>query len=71
MSYKSFFEAHLRKVRWLRNGQGMALCPFHDDHNPSLSLEAEKGLWYCHSCRVGGTVYKFAKMLGVPVPQKK
>jgi hypothetical protein len=29
-------------------------CPFHDDASPSLSLDPEKGLWYCHPCGQGG-----------------
>src|SRR5439155_19442945 len=30
-------------------------CPFHDDEHPSLSLNDEKGLWYCNPCGQGGT----------------
>lgn len=63
MKYKNFFEAHLKKVRWFRNGQGMALCPFHNDHKPSMSLEGEKGLWYCHACKMGGKAYKLELLL--------
>ena len=29
-------------------------CPFHDDRKPSLCVEAEKGVWYCHPCAKGG-----------------
>jgi hypothetical protein len=39
----------------------MGLCPFHDDHNPSLSVNREKGVWKCHStrCGLGGGAYQF------------
>ena len=32
----------------------IALCPLHDDHHPSLHLDAGKDLWYCHPCAEGG-----------------
>ena len=34
-----------------------ALCPFHDDHNPSMSINEEKQVYYCHACSRGGTLY--------------
>ena len=33
-----------------------ARCPFHDDKSPSMSVNTDKGLWYCHACAIGGTV---------------
>lgn len=29
-------------------------CPLHADERPSLRLNTEKDLWYCHVCAVGG-----------------
>jgi len=26
-------------------------CPFHDDTNPSMSVNNEKGLYHCFSCK--------------------
>jgi len=37
------------------------LCPFHDDKNPSLSVNDEKGLYYCYSCKAGGNLITFIK----------
>lgn len=37
-----------------RYKQHVGLCPWHDDTKPSLSVSAEKGLWYCHGCQAGG-----------------
>lgn len=35
----------------------VGLCPFHDDHDPSLVVTPEKNLWHClGACRMGGTV---------------
>jgi hypothetical protein len=33
-----------------------ARCPFHDDKSPSMSVNTDKGLWFCHACGFGGTV---------------
>ncbi len=32
----------------------MGLCPFHDDQNPSLSVNPEKGVWHCFGCGKSG-----------------
>ena len=36
-----------------------ALCPFHDDVNPSMSISFEKKIFKCFSCGVGGNVVHF------------
>ena len=36
--------------------QGMALCPFHDDHHPSLKLDKR---YYCFACGASGDVIDF------------
>ena len=39
------------------------LCPFHDDHHPSLHINVTKhdgGIFKCFSCGWGGDVFKFA-----------
>jgi DNA primase len=38
-----------------------ALCPFHDDHNPSLELNPERQSYKCWSCGAGGDVFDFVK----------
>src|SRR3954465_10066374 len=38
-----------------------ALCPFHDDHNPSLELNPERQSFKCWSCGAGGDVFDFVK----------
>jgi hypothetical protein len=41
---------------------GKIVCPFHDDHRPSLQLYGD-GSFYCFGCRRGGTIYDFAAHL--------
>lgn len=44
----------------------MALCPFHQEKTPSLSVDPEKGVWHCFGCREGGTLFDFVmKMEGL------
>ncbi len=38
-----------------------ALCPFHDDHNPSLEINPERQSYKCWSCGAGGDVFDFVK----------
>ena len=64
----------IEKLRWLscegaaqRLGikvkQHKALCPFHDDHTPSLTFKKNK--WKCWSCGEGGdTISLVQKVLG-------
>lgn len=36
-----------------------AVCPFHDDHNPSLSISKDKGIFKCFVCGTSGDVFGF------------
>lgn len=36
-----------------------AVCPFHDDHNPSMSISPEKQIYTCFSCGAHGNVFNF------------
>ncbi|MCW5971698.1 MAG: hypothetical protein KIT57_24600 [Blastocatellales bacterium] len=48
-------------VKLKRKGKQLAgLCPFHDDHEPSLIVDPKKQLWNClGACSEGGDVYKW------------
>jgi hypothetical protein len=35
------------------------LCPFHNDHNPSLNINSESGFWICRSGCGGGNLIQF------------
>ncbi len=37
------------------------LCPFHDDHNPSLELNPERQSYKCWSCGAGGDIFTFVQ----------
>ncbi|MDO4963348.1 MAG: DNA primase [bacterium] len=35
------------------------VCPFHDDHSPSMSVSKERQIYTCFSCGATGNVFKF------------
>ena len=37
----------------------VALCPFHNDHSPSLVVSKERQIFNCFTCRTGGNVFSF------------
>ena len=37
----------------------VCLCPFHNDHSPSLIISPEKQIFNCFTCRTGGNVFTF------------
>jgi len=46
-----------------RKGREMiGLCPFHDDHRPSLNINPAKQIFKCFACGAGGDVFKFIQM---------
>jgi len=42
---------------------GTALCPFHPDSRPSLSITPARGLFHCFGCHAGGDVFAFAQKM--------
>ena len=62
------------QANWVQKGTEWSMvCPFHDDHNPSLDANDMKGLWICRStaCQIltkdgtlrqsGGDLIEFAR----------
>lgn len=45
------------------SGKRMRECPFHADSTPSLSLDAERGLFNCFGCHSSGNIIKFYALL--------
>ncbi len=37
----------------------VAICPFHDDHTPSLVVSKERQIFNCFTCKTGGNVFSF------------
>lgn len=53
-----------RGITLKKNGKGyFGLCPFHDDKNPSLSINPEDNLWQCFGCGAAGDVIRFVELI--------
>ncbi|MCX7971674.1 MAG: DNA primase [bacterium] len=57
IDYRDFFSRFLKLKKV--GSTHMSLCPFHPDSQPSLSIDLERGLWYCFGCNKGGDIFNF------------
>lgn len=57
--------AQSRGISFKKHGADfIGLCPFHDDHEPSLVITPETNLWHCFgACKSGGSVIDFLMKL--------
>jgi DNA primase len=46
-----------------RGADLIGVCPFHDDHHPSLVITPQTNLWHCFGCNAGGSVIDFVMRL--------
>lgn len=52
--------AEITKVK--RSGRSvMAVCPFHSEKTPSLSIDPVRGLYHCFGCGKSGDVYRWVQ----------
>lgn len=59
LNLRVYFSGEVPSITWNGDSQGIGLCPFHDDQNKSLSVNASEGVFYCHGCGEKGTVFDF------------
>lgn len=53
-----------------RGNSYTASCPFHEDRNPSFSVQSQKQIYKCFSCGRGGNVFGFLQEIeGITFPQ--
>jgi 5S rRNA maturation endonuclease (ribonuclease M5) len=57
---RDYFDLKLSTIRW-RGDRGTALCPLHDDHEPSLSVDANKCVFHCFGCGAKGDLIEFER----------
>ncbi len=51
---------HLSLIR--KGKDWVGVCPFHEDHRPSMYVSPVKQLFKCFACGAGGDVFKFVQM---------
>src|SRR4051794_431200 len=42
-------------------GQWKGICPFHEERTPSFSVDADRKLYHCFGCGVGGDAFDFVR----------
>jgi hypothetical protein len=62
------FTQHLELAPLRGRPRGVVRCPFHDDHQPSLSVDLDLGVFYCHGCGAQGGGLRFAALVGEARP---
>jgi 5S rRNA maturation endonuclease (ribonuclease M5) len=61
-NYYTFYSRFLPNLKKSGTKGLKALCPFHDDHKPSLSIDNSKGLYKCFGCDASGDIFNFYAM---------
>src|SRR3990172_11480669 len=63
MDIPGFYKSHIPTLKINGKSETVGLCPFHDDHHPSLSVNLSSGLYNCFSCGAKGDVFSFYENL--------
>ena len=45
-----------------RGSEMVGICPFHDDHRPSMYVTEAKQIFKCFACGAGGDAFKFIQL---------
>ncbi|MCH9653609.1 MAG: DNA primase [Planctomycetes bacterium] len=58
----SIVELVSESIPLIPNGRDFkGICPFHNDHNPSMIVYPERGTWRCWSCSTGGDCFSWVE----------
>lgn len=69
LNFRNFYSQYIPSLKINGKAEAMGLCPFHDDHSPSLSVNVETGLYNCFACGAGGDAFTlYQKIKGVDFP---
>lgn len=61
-----YFEQYYPEIDFSSGSEVKVLCPFHDDHRPTASINTEKGLFHCFACNIGYNEAQFiSKVNGI------
>ena len=67
---RALLVAHLGTPERHKGGKPLWLCPFHDDHSPSMEYDSERDRWKCWACGEGGDAAAFLmKKTGATFPE--
>ena len=62
-NYQTFYSKYLTKAKKIGGNEYKALCPFHEDKEPSFNFNNQTGQYYCHGCnKKGDAIHFYAKI---------
>lgn len=62
-NWQNLYRKYLPSLKQLGGDEYQALCPFHEDKNPSLNINSQTGQYYCHGCgKKGDAIHFYAKV---------
>lgn len=61
IDFRSFYQRHISKFATNGKTEVQCLCPFHEDKDPSLSVNVETGLFNCFGCGEKGNAIQFVQ----------
>jgi hypothetical protein len=59
LDFRAYYISQLPSLKPNGSNRGQALCPFHDDSKPSLSVDFETGQFKCFGCEKKGSIFDF------------
>ena len=64
--FRPFYEKYLPEIKRIGGSEFMAICPFHNDENPSLNFNSATGSFFCHGCgKKSGIFHFYSKINGL------
>lgn len=58
-NYEPFYKNYLPNIEKIGGNEWRAVCPFHDDKDPSFNFNVTTGQYYCHGCGKKGDIFHF------------
>lgn len=60
INFKTFYSQYFGKLPEANDkNEIMVICPFHQDKDPSLSINLKTGFYHCFGCKEKGDVFRF------------
>jgi putative DNA primase/helicase len=59
LNIADFYKRLIPSLKVNGRDEAAGCCQFHDDHNPSMSINIKTGLYHCHVCGAGGDIFNF------------
>ena len=59
LDFREFYSSFVDFPKGNGKSEVMGICPFHNDHHPSLSVNLDKGLFNCFACDAKGDAFTF------------